>query len=62
MMMTYAQIFNARPCLIPCSPDNKTGLILIFTPKFSLGLIFGGCLFLMYQKMKLQRKNEDISK
>ena len=42
---------------LPCFPDNKTGLILIFTPKFTLGLIFSGCLILIYEKMKLQSKN-----
>jgi len=42
---------------IPCFPGNTTGLILIFTPKFTLGLIFGGCLILIYQKMKSQTKN-----
>ena len=29
--------------LLPCFPDNKTGLILIFTQNMALGLIFGGC-------------------
>ena len=38
-------------------PENKTELILIFNPKFTLGLIFGECLILIYQKMKLQSKN-----
>jgi len=42
---------------MPCFPDNKTGLILILIPKFTLGLIFGGCLILIYQKMKLRSKN-----
>jgi len=43
--------------LTSCFADNKTGLILIFTPKFTLGLIFEGYLILIYQKMKLQNKN-----
>jgi len=30
---------------ISCFPDNKRGLILIFTPKFTLGLTFGNVLF-----------------
>ena len=38
-------------------PENKTGLVLIFSPKFTLGLISEGCLILMYQKIKLQSKN-----
>ena len=48
--------------LLPCFPENKTGLILIFTPKYcmALGLIFGGCIILIYQKMKLQSKNYEI--
>jgi len=40
-----------------CLPDKKAGLILIFTPKFTLWLILGGCVILIYQKMKLQTKN-----
>ena len=39
---------------ISCFPDNKTGLILIFTPKYGTRLI------LIYQKMKLQSKNYEI--
>ena len=41
---------------IQCFPDNKTGLILIFTPTFALGLIFGGWRILIYRQMKLQSK------
>jgi len=41
---------------LPCFPNNKTGIILIFKPKCTLGLIFGGCPILIYQKMKLQSK------
>jgi len=50
--------FSRRPkqCTA-CFHDNKPGLILIFTPKFTLGLIFGRCLILIYQKMELQSKN-----
>ena len=46
--------------MLPCFSDNKTGLILIFTPKYGLGRIFGGCIILIYQKMKLQSKNYEI--
>jgi len=41
--------------ILLCFPDNKTGLILIFAPKFTLGLIFGECLILIYQKMKFTK-------
>jgi len=27
---------------LPCLPDNNIGPVLIFTPKFTLGLIIGG--------------------
>jgi len=48
---------SAGLTIAPCFPENKTGLILIFTPKLTLGLIFGGCFILIYQKVKLQSKN-----
>jgi len=38
-------------------PNNKIGLMLIFTLKFTPGLIFRRRLILIYQKMKLQSKN-----
>jgi len=39
-----------------CFPDNKTGLILIFTPKFAPGLIFGGVLFWYIKKWSYKVK------
>ena len=45
---------------LPCFPENKTGLILIFTPKYGTRAYFRGCIILIYQKMKLQSKNYEI--
>jgi len=47
------QLLKDHP-YIPCFPDNKTGLVLIFNPKFTLGIMFRGCHISIYQKMKLQ--------
>jgi len=45
---------------IPCFPDNKTGLILIFTPKFTLWLIFGDVLFWYIKKLSYKVKIKRI--
>ena len=41
---------------LPCFPGDKTGLIFVFTPIFTLGLIFGGCLILIYSIKKWSYK------
>ena len=48
-------------CQIPCFPENKTGLILIFTPNYGTRAYFRGMYYFdIYQKMKLQSKNYEI--
>jgi len=59
----YRALSKHSICLklqVPCFPDNKTGLILIFTPKFGTRAYFRGCIILIYQQMKLQSKNYEI--
>ena len=45
---------------VPCFPDNKTGLILIFTPKYGTRAYFRGMYYFDISKMKLQSKNYEI--
>jgi len=42
--------------LLPCFPENNTPLILIFTPKFTLGLVFGDVLFWYIKKWSYKVK------
>jgi len=49
--------FSRRPRQCTgCLPDKKAGLIQIFTPKFTLGLIFGDVLFWYIKKWSCKLK------
>ena len=44
------------------SPEIRQGLYHFSVRSMTLEIIFGGCLILMYQKMKLESENYEIFK
>ena len=60
LVITGRELKQIVGCMVPCFPENKTGLILIFTPKYGTRAYFRGMCYFDISKNEVTKKNYEI--